>query len=564
MHAVGDVRHRYLDLGPPGEERLEEAAAHGTVQAADAVDRRAAANGEVRHVERLVRVVRTLPSEREEPAGLDAQPLLGVLSQVPLDERRREAIEAGRHRGVGGEEGAGPRDRQGHVEGLAALFHEGPGPLQDRERRMPLVEMTDLGLEPEGTQKPPPADPQQEFLAQAQLGAAPVQLAGDAADGRWIGRVVTVQQVEHDPPDLNLPGPEPDRIPRQLDREPEPFAARTPDRGDRELGWLVVGIELLLAPIGGDHLPEVPLLIEKAYADHRHREVARRLELIPGHVPEAARIDGQRLAQGELHAEIGHAAQGRLGVVLREPRRRVEVFAPLCEEALDPLPKARARDERPDPRGRGSLENEPRVMGEGPELGIELTPELVAAVIPRPAKIEREFLQRVVPDVSGPASILPLRHRIAPAGLRSLAVASAPAARRKTGRIAAWHLLLRMAGPISSATAVPSAPTRGAPGRATLPVPHATCRTRSPSFRAADSRGKRVYSIEIEGPRCLRVDRRETLLAHGLPVRRQSVLLASLGPVPPRPCDREEKCAIFEGFDLVKDAVAKGEKTAGG
>ena len=42
------------------------------------------------------------------------------------------------------------------------------------------------------------------------------------------------------------------------------------------------------------------------------------------------------------------------------------------------------------------------------------------------------------------------------------------------------------------------------------------------------------------------------------------VLLVSPVPVSPRPCDREEKCAVLEGFDVVRHAVVKCEKAAGG
>ncbi len=56
VHAVGHVPHRHLRLRPAREERLEDAAAHLTVQPAHAVDRPASADRQVRHVERLAPV----------------------------------------------------------------------------------------------------------------------------------------------------------------------------------------------------------------------------------------------------------------------------------------------------------------------------------------------------------------------------------------------------------------------------------------------------------------------------------------------------------------------------
>src|SRR6266566_6139102 len=49
------------------------------------------------------------------------------------------------------------------------------------------------------------------------------------------------------------------------------------------------------------------------------------------------------------------------------------------------------------------LEHGPRVMGQGPELGVELGPQLVGAAIPRPAEIQRELGECLDPDVRRPA-----------------------------------------------------------------------------------------------------------------------------------------------------------------
>ena len=58
----------------------------------------------------------------------------GVTAEVLLDEGRSEAVKAGGHRRVGGEEIAGPRDRQRDFEGLPGLLHETAGALQTRRR----------------------------------------------------------------------------------------------------------------------------------------------------------------------------------------------------------------------------------------------------------------------------------------------------------------------------------------------------------------------------------------------------------------------------------------------
>ena len=50
--------------------------------------------------------------EGQQVAERDAELLPGVAAEVLLDQGRGEAVEAGGHRGVGGEEVAGPRGGQ--------------------------------------------------------------------------------------------------------------------------------------------------------------------------------------------------------------------------------------------------------------------------------------------------------------------------------------------------------------------------------------------------------------------------------------------------------------------
>ena len=122
MDPVRHVAHRNLALRPAREEVPEELAAHCAVEAAHPVERAAATDGEVGHVEGFGRIIRVLPSECQEIVETDPQAFLGIWPEVPLNEGRVEAVEAGRHRRVRGEDIPHARDRQGHVEGLPALL----------------------------------------------------------------------------------------------------------------------------------------------------------------------------------------------------------------------------------------------------------------------------------------------------------------------------------------------------------------------------------------------------------------------------------------------------------
>ena len=66
--------------------------------------------------------------------------------------------------GVGGEEVAGARRGQRHVEGLPGFLHEMARALQHGERRVSFVQVADLRLQPQGAQQTPSADPEQQFL----------------------------------------------------------------------------------------------------------------------------------------------------------------------------------------------------------------------------------------------------------------------------------------------------------------------------------------------------------------------------------------------------------------
>ena len=127
---------------------------------------------------------------------------------------------------MGGEKIARSRDGQCHFEGLSGIFHEAPGALQHGEGRMPFIQMTDFRLDPERAEQPPSADPEEQFLLEAQFRAAPIELAGNPSMSRKVRRVIAVQQVKLHSADLDLPCAQPNRITWQSDLQPQPLAVR--------------------------------------------------------------------------------------------------------------------------------------------------------------------------------------------------------------------------------------------------------------------------------------------------------------------------------------------------
>ena len=125
-----------------------------------------------------------------------------------------------------------------------------------------------------------------------------------------------------------------------------------------------------------------------------------RLEVVPGKDAEAAAIDGERLGEAELHAEIGDLPQqgggrgsvrGHLLAVLGVPggstkrlRALVDVAAKQVEELLVPgeLLKLGLRDR---------LEDMPGAVGPLPHFGGQSPPDHVGRVAPRPADVQGEI-----------------------------------------------------------------------------------------------------------------------------------------------------------------------------
>ena len=217
VDSVGDVSDRDFVFRPARKQRLEQATAHLPVQAAHPIRRTAPAECQVRHVERLRRVGRILAAKCQQIVKRNAEPLFCVPAKVLLDQGRSEMVESRGHRRVGSEEVTRPSGRQSDLEGLPGILHEVAGAFQDGERRVPFIQVTDLGLDSQRTEQPPSADAEQQFLLEAQFRSTPIELAGNPPVSGKVRRVIAVQQVELHSADLNLPGTQPDRVSGQRD-----------------------------------------------------------------------------------------------------------------------------------------------------------------------------------------------------------------------------------------------------------------------------------------------------------------------------------------------------------
>ena len=120
------------------------------VQLRDAVGALREPEAHHRHVEDAgVAALVVLGAEREDPVDRYAGRPALCAAEVLLDQVAREPVDAGRHRGVGGEDGAGAGhlERGVEVEARAVLGDgELADPLEAEEAGVALVGVEDLGL----------------------------------------------------------------------------------------------------------------------------------------------------------------------------------------------------------------------------------------------------------------------------------------------------------------------------------------------------------------------------------------------------------------------------------
>src|SRR5439155_25672499 len=99
----------------------------------------------------------------------------------------------------------------------------------------------------------------------------------------------------------------------------------------------------------------------------------------------------------------GHAREGRLPVGLLKPGWRAQILMSPVDQVFHPLSVIWPSQQVLNSAWGNRLEHGPGVMRQGPELGVELSPQLVSAPVPRPTQVQRELGERLDPDIFCPA-----------------------------------------------------------------------------------------------------------------------------------------------------------------
>ena len=157
---------------------------------------------------------------------------------------------------------------------------------------------------------------------------------------------------------------------------------------------------LLLRAVGRERLLEVPLAVEKPHPDHRHAQVARRLQMVPGQDPQAARVLRQDLGQAELGRQVGDLAwcPGQAVVPGRAFQEALEPPPGRVQQAVDLGVGRRLCQAFPVQR----VDDRERVAaGARPGLGVEPGEELARGRVPGGEEVSRQG-REVEPEVGVP------------------------------------------------------------------------------------------------------------------------------------------------------------------
>jgi len=299
VDAVGDRADRHLAGVKPGPQPGEHFPADLTVQPAHPVHPLGQAHAHHGHVEhRRVPAGVGLRAQGQDPVTRQRR-VRRVPAELALHQIPGEPVDPGGHRGVRGENGAGPAQPDGLLE-AQPLGRVLTDPFQAEEARVPLVGVEDLGLRMAGqlavgAHRAHAAHAQQQFLAQPVLAAAPVQPVGDLPQARIVLFHVGVEQQQRHPAHLRQPHLRRQRAAlAQGERHGHRGAVAAAQQGDRQAVGVTGRVALELPPFRRQRLAEVAVPVEQPHPDQRDPQVAGGLEVVAGQDAQAAGVLRQR------------------------------------------------------------------------------------------------------------------------------------------------------------------------------------------------------------------------------------------------------------------------------
>ena len=113
------------------------------------------------------------------------------------------------------------------------------------------------------------------------------------------------------------------------------FAGIVHGQADRHVIEVVSGIGLGLIAVQDELLAKITFLVEEADGHEGNAQVAGGFEVVAGQCAEPARVDGQRLRDGEFKGEVGDEAAVIAAVVLVIPGGAAEIGGEIPPNPLE-------------------------------------------------------------------------------------------------------------------------------------------------------------------------------------------------------------------------------------
>ena len=262
---------------------------------------------------------------------------LAQRSEVLFDQIGIEAIMAGGHGSVGGEDHFPGNPRHGLLEADALFFHALANRFQDRKSAVPFVQVKNTRGDAKRFQSAQSTHAQKQFLVHANAAIAAVQTRGHLAVFGGIAFHVRVEEKQIAAAHFHAPDFGVDRTMAGINLHHDRSAVFSDGRFHGKL--VDIGLEVLfvLPAVAIETLAEISLAIKQAHADQRDAEIGGALDVIAGQNSKSSRIDGERFMHAKFGGEISHGTGPQHTGVARTPGAlRILVLAQAAIGVVDP------------------------------------------------------------------------------------------------------------------------------------------------------------------------------------------------------------------------------------
>jgi hypothetical protein len=304
MHAVGNVSDRNRVFQFAGRKSGPHGARDFAMQRGNRIGAARELQAEHGHAETFV-AVGILASQRHE-GFLGKTESLAQRPEVLFDQIGVEAIVAGGHGSVGGENHFPGNARHGLIEADALFFHALANRFEHRKSAVSFVQVKNAGRDAQRFQSAQAADAQKQFLMHAHAAVASVQTRGHVAVFGVLPSTSESSRNRSTAANFHAPHFGVDRTMARIDLHYHRPAVGADGRFHGQL--IDIGLEILLAlpAVAIQALAEISLAIKQADANERDAEIGGALDVIAGQNSEAAGIDGQRFVHAKFGGEISH------------------------------------------------------------------------------------------------------------------------------------------------------------------------------------------------------------------------------------------------------------------